>query len=133
MKRFLITLYIMCSSMMAFPKSLTLLPDQTYEVIVPMVGITKVSATMFDALITDFGCGDRIVNAENCQLKSCIIFNCLESLERGKIFNITDNEIVVHLTYYYSHDIYEEEIVVKPRTFCRISAGGWPQKIVCTF
>lgn len=133
MRRFFFVMCVICLSMTAFPKSVTLIPFQTYDVIVPMVGVTKVSATMFDALIKDFGCEDRIVNPQNFQLKSCIIFSCLESLERGKIFNITDNEIVVHLTYYYPHDIYEEDIVVKPRTFSRISAGGWPQKIICTF
>ena len=133
MKRFYITLCIICLSITAFPKSITLIPDQTYEVIVPMVGVTKVSAIMFEALIEDFGCKDRVIDAQNHRLKSCLIFSCLESLERGKIFNITDNEIVVNLKFYYPHDIVEEDIVVKPRTFSRIISGGWPQKIVCTF
>ena len=67
MKRFFFVMCVICLSMTAFPKSVTLIPFQTYDVNVPMVGVTKVSATMFDALIKDFGCEDRIVNPQNFQ------------------------------------------------------------------
>lgn len=79
------------------------------------------------------GARDRIVDKNSCKMKNCMIFSCDYELERGKIINITDEKIVVHVKYYFPHDVVEEDKEVLPRTFSRIISGGYPQKIVCSF
>lgn len=133
MKRYIFILSLVCFTIGTYAKIVTLIPDQTYEVLVPLPGVTAVSRIFFDALTTEWGYKDRIVDAQKYELRSFVLFSCDQNLERGKIFNITNDDIVVHVKYFWPHDIVEEDIHVKPRTFSRILSGGWPQKIVCTF
>ena len=128
-------LLILCMVLTACNAShqVTLTPVDCTIVQVPVSGITQVSDNMFYALVGSFCCGNRVYSERQYKFKSFVLFSCDEYLERGKIFNITDEEIVVHTKFYYAHDVYEEDIVVKPRTFNRIISGGCPWKIECYF
>lgn len=110
--------------------TVTLVPYQTYEQVVPLSGTTQVSDMIY-SLAVRAGAQDRVIDKKTCKMKCCLIFNCLEDLERGKIVNISDQEITVHAKHYYPHDIVEEDIIVKPRTFDRINS--YASKVVCTF
>lgn len=133
MKRIVSLFIVLIVSLGAYTKTITLIPEQQTKVIVPLVGITRVSNNMFYALVSDFGCKKYVISENNYSFRSFVLFSCDQNLERGKIFNITDDEIVVHVKFYYPHDVVEKDIEVKPRTFSRILSGGWPTKIVCSF
>ena len=110
--------------------TITLVPYKNYEQVVPLSGTTQVSDMMY-SLAVRAGAKNRVIDKKTCKFNSCLIFNCLENLERGKIINISDKEITVHAQHHYPHDIYEEDIVIKPRTFERIQSNA--SKVVCTF
>lgn len=138
-KILLFTILLNCSvCTKIYSKTIVLTPYDHYEEFVPLAGSTCIrNNQLFRAIAIWRDLGEepakQLINEPEKRVKNFLLFSCLETLERGKIFNITDNEIVVHLKYYYPHDVFEEEIVVKPQTFSRITSGGWPQKIVCTF
>lgn len=115
-----------------FAHTVTLIPNQVTEKVVPLSGVTAVSDGMF-GLAVKSGAKNRIVDSKSSKLKSCLIFNCNYALERGKILNITDDEIVVRAIYYYNGYTETKEIEVLPRTFSRLIAREGVQKIVCSF
>ena len=116
----------------SYAHTVTLIPNYVTEQVVPLAGVTTVSDGMF-GLAVKSGARDRIVDSRSCKLKSCLIFSCDYELERGKILNISDNEIVVRVTYIYNGYTETEEKNVLPRTFSRILSDEGVQKIICTF
>ena len=135
MKRFILLLSIVCLSLGTYASSytVTLVPDTGYEKYVPFSGATKVSSAMFDAIVKWLG-EERISDASEYKLKRCMFFSCDDELERGKIFNITDEVVNVHATYhYYDGSVRNEDINVLPRTFSRLMGGKNVESIDCTF
>ncbi|MBE6255303.1 MAG: hypothetical protein E7105_07305 [Prevotella sp.] len=133
MKRFMLSFCIMFLSCVTYAHSVILVPNTGCEKVVPLSGVTKVSEGIFGLAVRS-GAKDRIVDSNACKLKRCMIFSCDYELERGKILNITDDVIVVRVTYYYydGHSR-KDEIEVLPRTFSRLMGKEGVQKIVCTF
>lgn len=135
MKRFILLLSIVCLSIGTYASSftVTLVPDTGYEKYVPLSGATKVSSAMFEAIVKWLG-EERIADSTENKLKRCMYFSCDFELEGGKIFNITDEVVDVHATYYYyDGSVMKEDIRVLPRTFSRLKERKNVESIVFTF
>lgn len=115
-----------------FAHTVNLIPNQVTEKVIPLSGVTAVSDGMF-GLAVKSGARNRIVDSKSSKLRSCVIFSCDYKLERGKILNITDDEIMVQTIYYYNGYTETKEIKVLPRTFSRLIAKEGVLKIVCSF
>ncbi|MCR4664967.1 MAG: hypothetical protein K5660_06340 [Paludibacteraceae bacterium] len=133
MKRFVLLFCIACFSPGIFAHTVTLISYQEYEKIYPLHGITKVTDMIYDFAMK-CGAKSRVTDASANKIKNCLIFNCTETLERGKILNITNDIIIVHAKIYYENGSYKEEnIKILPRTFSRLIGGPYVDKIVCSF